>query len=1419
MNALSVSVVSVRRGGPEVSLQIRCPLARMVAMPPPARSATPLMTRLQNAVEGRYSVEAEIDRGGRGAVYRAHDLKHARQVAIKVMLPDVADAVGAKRFLQEISIASRLNHPHILPLHDSGESDGLIYYVMPFVVGKSLRDRLNREGRLPLEDATRIAGEVGSALDRAHREGVIHRDIKPANILLIGHHAAVTDFGIARAIDAADNLAETGTGVFVGTAAYMSPEQVSGSAEIDGRCDLYSLGCTVFEMLAGRPPFVARTLRHLITQHIVAPVPSLRSIRPEVPEHVEVAVTRALAKEPGDRFDTLMDFANALNRPPATRSWMRGGTSEARDTLWNRIRYVLGSTPKEQEPLAVPEAGSESGRPVGGDGPTPSPTAQRELRQLTVMCCGAVPRGSASEGLEVNAEVAIFGDHHRILCEEAVARFEGQIVEYGPRGLVAHFGYPIAHEDAPIRAGLAALRLLGKMRRLEDASDEGRDTPPSARIGIHTGTVVIGPNGTEVGESGMDEPLRVGQALRDHAPPDGILVSDVTLRLFRAYFTCQEMGLHDIAGMAEPVMSYRLLAESGVGRQLESCASGDLPALVGREGELDAILESWRRAREGAAQMVLVTGEAGIGKSHLVAAVRSHARSEPHVLLEAACSPYYTNTALYAVILLLRRWLGIHRDEGPEEQLRKLEAGVQRYLGTDPEAVTLLAGLLSIPLDQRTYPRLSLEPAQERRRTLDLLLKLIRSSTAHGPVLLILDDLHWVDPSTLEFLTMWLDRARMSRTLVLLTARPQFTPSWNAPHVRQITLAGLAEEEVARVVEGLTGGRALPPGVVDEIVKRADGIPLFIEEITKALVESDFFVEARDGYEVDGPLPSAAIPLTLRDALTARIDRLGSAKGLVQLGAVIGRRFSANLLFEVSELEDWLAVSAELGRAVDAGVLESSGSGPQTRYTFRHALIQETAYQSLMPEARQGHHMRISQALERSFPEVAAAHPEHLAHHCAEAGAVEKAVSYWLQAGQDGFARAAFAESENHLKAGLRLLDSLAEGTERSRSELLLLSALGRVLQASKGFAAPEVSRVYARARALCKRGGGIELLFPVLWGHHTFLNVRAEYRASEEVARDMIRLAAEDDDSSRLLIAYLASALTHLYLGDLVVASAEFEQGIVLYRPGDWPNELYASEPRCICHSYLARTQWILGEVDRALESSHESLSIARSLEDRAAQMQALGMHTLLLVLRRDNEEARHYAAETIEHATRYGFVYWQVLGAMFQSWLIAQEGRTQEGIAQFSRCLDLYQGQGAKLGVSWFFAGLAEMKGRNGQVEESLTLLSEALAHVEETDERYYEAEIHRLQGEMMLLRGGPGSQEDAEACFGRALRVSRAQEAGSWELRASISQARLCRDQGRLEEARKLIEPFAAIAGRTGPSPDHRDALHLLECLGTA
>jgi predicted ATPase len=316
-----------------------------------------------------------------------------------------------------------------------------------------------------------------------------------------------------------------------------------------------------------------------------------------------------------------------------------------------------------------------------------------------------------------------------------------------------------------------------------------------------------------------------------------------------------------------------------------------------------------------------------------------------------------------------------------------------------------------------------------------------------------------------------------------------------------------------------------------------------------------------------------------------------------------------------------------------------------------------------------------------------------------------------------------------------------------------------------------------------------------------------------------MIRLAAEDDDSSRLLIAYLASALTHLYLGDLVVASAEFEQGIVLYRPGDWPNELYASEPRCICHSYLARTQWILGEVDRALESSHESLSIARSLEDRAAQMQALGMHTLLLVLRRDNEEARHYAAETIEHATRYGFVYWQVLGAMFQSWLVAQEGRTQEGIAQFSRCLDLYQGQGAKLGVSWFFAGLAEMKGRNGQVEESLTLLSEALAHVEETDERYYEAEIHRLQGEMMLLRGGPGSQEDAEACFGRALRVSRAQEAGSWELRASISQARLCRDQGRLEEARKLIEPFAAIAGRTGPSPDHRDALHLLECLGTA
>lgn len=1397
------------------------------------------MQRLQGVVAGLYDVEREVDRGGRGAVYRARDTRHDRDVAIKVMLPEVADAIGVHRFLQEISIAARLNHPHILPLYDSGQADGLIYYVMPFVAGKSLKDRLDQETRLPLKDVTRITGEVASALDRAHREGVIHRDIKPANILLVGNHAAVTDFGIARAIDAAENLAETGTGVFIGTGTYMSPEQASGATDLDGRTDLYSLGCTVFEMLAGHPPFPGPTLRQVLTQHIVSPVPSLRGIRSEIPEHVDEAVTRALAKEPSDRFDTLIDFANALNHAPS-------------QGLWDRLRSMRSRAGAGAAGAATPT------RPVAADAPRadsaarvrPCPSCEVENENDSRFCreCGAsladatdatgIPEGPAET--EVRQLTVLYSDtrsvidfadrldpamttevvhEYRKACVEAVRRFDGHIVQADDHSVVAYFGYPVAHEDDPVRAGLASMQIVdtlaGLGRRLEQAYEEDLNV----RIGIHTGPALMDVSATPDLADGArlatgDTP-RTAEALRNEAPSDGILVSDVTYRLFKGYFTCQEMGIHEAGADGEPVLSYRLLGESGVGRLLESTRSLDLPPLVGREDELAAIMGAWAQAAEGTARLTLVEGEAGIGKSRLLAAARKTIGDLPHVLLEAGCSPYDSGTALYAVVRLFEHWLGTVPGDSDADRFEALRMLVPQYTDNADVAVPLLAALLEIPPGDATYEPLEFEPAHQRRKTLEVLLAMVRAAAEQKPVLIMIDDLQWVDPSTLEFLNMCLDRARTSRIMLLVAGRPAFSSPWTGPHVTTVTLGGLADSGITAVVNSMTGGLSLPQEVLGHIVQRADGIPLFAEETIRTLLEAGHLVETDERYELATALGTAAIPPTLRDALASRVDQLGTAKSVVQLGAVIGRYFQADLLMEVSGVDDWVALGAELGRAVDAGVLESSGAGAQATYRFRHALVQEHAYHSLIEETRRGHHRRIMEALERSAEAGNSVDAAHLAFHSTEAGEVRRAIPHWRRAGQQATAGAALEEAVGHLQRGLELLSALPEGSERDLEEMELQRTLGAALQALKGYAAPEVSHAYARARELCTKGGAAERLLPVLWGQHMYHTVRAAYGVSEEIARDMLALAEDDGHAAHHLVSNLALALSHLYLGELVEAREEFRTGIGYFSPDDWPRrELFIGEPRTVGDSYLARTLWILGEVDEAVTLSHRSLSLARRLSEPSALVQALGMHTILLLLHRDNAQAQEYATETVEVATRHGFAYWQVLGSMFGAILTAQRGEHEAGIATFTHCLALYENQGAQLGLSWFRGALARMHIAAGDPAKASALLESATFHIEETDERYYEAEILRLRGEVALASGADDAAAAAEAAFVAARDLARRQHAGSWELRAAVSLASLYRAEGRLAEAREALDMVEGMPREFDPPADHRDARQLLD-----
>ena len=1426
-----------------------------------------LSDRLQRALEGRYTVETELGRGGVGAVYRAHDAKHGRKVAVKVLLPQVADAVHVSRFLREITIAARLNHPHILPLHDSGEAEGLVFYVMPYVKDRSLRERLDREARLPLEEVTRIAGEVASALDRAHGEGILHRDIKPGNILLVGNYAVVADFGIATALQDTEH-GMTRAGAVLGTGTYMSPEQAADSTDIDGRSDLYSLACTVYELLAGSPPFRASHLGAVLAKHLTEPPPHIREVRPDVPEHVERALIRALQKEPDDRFPTLMDFASALARPVPSEAQ---GAATRGEGLWQRLWSGFGRTPVA-EPQAPPSPTEHAGGPDGeavlscggcgasntggsifcrrcgerlgteeGDAepervgrsavpgvampaesegaerrPSVSGAPERELRQLTVVSIDAVLEGVDDSDPEAELEAV---QAFQSLAARAVDRYDGHVVEKGASGLLAYFGHPVAHEDDPVRAALSGLRILEDVRQLSARLQAEAGLRLVVRAGVHTGPVVIGsldPNATADALAVGRTPL-LASKLRDQAPPDGLLVSSATHRLFRGYFSCQELGDLTVQGSDTPVATYRVLAESGTGRLLSSLDPADLPPLVGRDRELQEIMDRWERASEGSAQLVFVSGEAGIGKSRLVAAALERLADRPHLVLQAGCSPYHTNTALHGVISLLERWFGIRPEDTPQRRFEKLVAAAQPYLEEDAEAVPLLASLLQTPVGDG-YEPLSLEPGLQRRRTLELLLQLLRNASTQLPLLVVLEDLHWVDPSTLEFLAMWLDRGRSTRTMVLGGARPGFHPSWDAPHVTRIPLTGLSSEMVDRIVARVTGDRPLPKELLDRIVRLADGVPLFVEEVTRSLLESGGVVETEDGFELADVLSETTIPLTLRDALTARIDRLEDGRALVQLGAVIGREFSSRLLLDVSDVEDRFTLDAALSRAVDAGILEPSGSGIHARFRFRHALIQENAYQSLVRNTRKTYHRRIMQALQESFPEEAEANPEHMAYHCTEAGETEEAIRYWRLAGVQAMARAAFSEATHHLRRGLQLLESLPEGSERDATELSLQTALGVALQASQGYAAPEVQEVYDRARILCRRGGGADKLLPVLWGTYLFYGTRARYGTALEVAEEMLSVAQADGRSDHILIARLALGLSTLYVGRLTTSRDHFLQAIQLYGPVDRPFSGYNSlgDPGSFCLSYLARTLWILGDIRGAFEASHEALTLARRLDVPLSRTQALGMHTLLLLVHGDDAQAMQYAAETIDHASRHGFAYWLVLASMCQGWLMAQAGETEAGITRFRTYLDLYQKQGAELGLSWFYGTLARMVGGRCADPEAFALLELAQRHVDATDERYYEPEIHRIFGQLELVRGEAGAAKAAEERFSRAIDTARRLGALSWELRAALSLARLLREQGRLDEAVAALEVVGRMPDQPEPSVDLRAARELLATL---
>jgi class 3 adenylate cyclase/DNA-binding winged helix-turn-helix (wHTH) protein/tetratricopeptide (TPR) repeat protein len=916
--------------------------------------------------------------------------------------------------------------------------------------------------------------------------------------------------------------------------------------------------------------------------------------------------------------------------------------------------------------------------PAPGPAVPPLPTtsapslAEAERRQLTVLFCDLVDSTRLARQLDPEDWRDVVRAYQQI-CAAVIQRFEGYIAQYLGDGLLVYFGYPQAHEDDAQRAVRTGLDMVEAMGTLNMTLVHDHGVRLAVRVGIHTGLVVVG----AMGGGDRQERLALGSTpnlaarLQGQAAPDTAVISAATHQLVQGLFTCQALEPPTLKGLDEPLTIYQVLAASPVPSPFAAASLTRLTSLVGREEELGLLRRRWAQIQEGDGQVVLLSSEAGIGKSRLVRELYEAVGSDQATRLVFRCASSAQQSAMYSMIEHLQRLVRTSGEETPEAQCPRLEQALRRASVPVPEVLPLLADLLSLP-HPAGYSPLQLNPERQKQKTQEALIAWMLAEAAHQPVLMVWEDLHWADPSTLELLGLLLDQAPTVPLLTLLTCRPTFVPPW-APQatLSQLTLTRLTRPQVETMVQRVAGGKALPAAVLRQLVARTDGVPLFVEELTKTVLEAGRLQEEADRYELTGSLPALAIPATLQDALRARLDRLPEGKAVAQLGAVLGRTFAYELLRAVAPLDE-LALWRGLVQLVQAEVLYQRGVPPQATYTFKHALTQEAAYQSLLKSTRQQFqqfHQRIAQVLDARFPELVETQPELVAQHYTEAGLIEQAIPYWQRAGQQARDRSANVEAISHCTTGIKLLKTLPETPEHTRQALTLYIALGAALQMAKGLAAPEVEHAYTQARVLCQQVGETLELVPVLFGLWRFYFVRAQLHTARELGQTLLRLAQHAHDPALSVIAHTAFGVTWCHLGVLPAARQHLEEAIALYTPDQRHTPVFrmGQDPGESCRVGAALTLWFLGYPDQALAHIHEALALAQELSHHFTLAHARCVAANVSQFRRDVPAVYEQAEAAVALATEHGFPFLAAWGTSCTGGRWPCRARARRG---WSRC-----------------------------------------------------------------------------------------------------------------------------------------------------
>jgi len=1036
--------------------------------------------------------------------------------------------------------------------------------------------------------------------------------------------------------------------------------------------------------------------------------------------------------------------------------------------------------------------------------------SQAERRQLTVMFCDVVGSAALSEHVDPEDLRDIMGEY-RDTCQKVVNQFQGHIAQYLGDGVLTYFGYPQANEDDAIRAVQTGLELLRSIGRLNERLKQERGISLSIRVGIHTGLVVVGEIGSDDKRSlAMGTTPNVAARLQDLAESNSVLISDATYRLVQAKITCSSMGEHQLKGFSHPFTIYKVKdIEQSSNKPTMETAFNQVP-LIGREQESALIADRFEQAKSGQGQAVLLSGEAGIGKSRLVQLLREIVAEDDICFFECWGSPYHKNSFLHCVVNVLHNVLEFDKCSTDEEKIKQLESPLAAFGVSLSESVPLLAELLSIPLEKDRYPIPQFTPQQRKQKTLEALLGVVLGMASQRMVVIMIEDLHWVDPTTIELLGLLLDQAPTSNIFVLLTYRLEFTPPW-APrsHITHISINRLTRKQSGHMVRWIANNKELPVSVFNEIIAKTDGTPFFVEELTKMVLESDLLKETHEHYELIGSVANLAIPSTLQDSLMARLDKLGPAKELAQLSATLGREFAHSLLKAVTD-GSYENMNQQLSHLVFNELLYQRGLPPTASYTFRHALVHEVAYQSLLKKTRQKYHQKIAKVLATQFPEKIQENPEIMARHCNEAGDFENAVQYWLLAGRMAIQRSANADATVHLTNALQALANLPDSPQNAENELQIQASLGLAYMLLKGYAADEVQSAYGRAYELSRNIGNSSSTFPILCGLWEFYLVRAELDTAQDLAVQLQTIASETSNPVYSLEAQRTLGSTSFWRGDLSSAEHYLTHVLTSKIEDSAPNRMpaYGHDTLVAALGSFACVSWLMGHADRALELIDQATSRATEIKHPFSIVYATFFSSVIHQLRGDAEQTAELAKKTINLCEQYEFWFWHAMANMLNLWSQFELTGDIKLIKQFTSVLDKNKKLESRLAATYMNTLLARMYIKAGKWDDAEIIIDNIVNKLNTHHEYFFMPELYRLKA-LISWKQNSATPNELETYFNEAIHVAQTQSSLGLELRAVIDKCRYLNSVNQTEKAEQKLDEILQKVNEGMSTQDYQQA----------